>query len=237
MRILALDTASRTCSAALMEDGALVAEWNCGNGRTHATHLMVMIDQILRLSGAAISNVDGFAVSRGPGSFTGLRIGISTIKALALSMGKPLVGVSSLEALALQASHFPGLICALLDARKGEVYEARFRFSQGRMQKLGPERVCAPLAAVADIHEPCLFIGDGAVAYADEIVRALGENVRMASVIDNAIRAACVAILAHDRLCAGDADDLACFEPCYIRKSEAEMKRKSGVRIDSLGGF
>ncbi len=230
MRILALDTASRTCSAALMEDRALVAEWSLGNGRTHATHLMIMIDQILRISGVAITDVDGFAVSRGPGSFTGLRIGISTIKALALSMEKPLVGVSSLDALAFQASYFPGLICALLDARKGEVYEAKFRYVKGKIQKLGPERVCAPLAAVSDIHEPCLLIGDGAVAYADEIGRSLGENLRMATVTDNAIRAATVAMLAHDRFCAGDADDLACFEPRYIRKSEAEMKRKHGLQ-------
>jgi len=235
MRILALDTASKTCSVALMQDRDLIAEWTFGNGRTHSTHLMEMIEQALRIAGLEVSDVDGFAVSRGPGSFTGLRIGISTIKGLAASMEKPLVGVSSLDALALQAAHFPGLICAMLDARKAEVYVAQFRFSEGRMQKLGPERVCAPLDAVSDIDEPCLLISDGAVAYAEDICRALGKNAQMASSVDNAIRASCVARLAYERLCVGDADDLAGFEPLYIRKSEAELKKTPAIRsVDSL---
>ncbi len=118
MKILALDTATKSCSVALTENGRLCAELTTLKDQTHSKHVMDLIHSVFEISGVSISDVDGFAVTIGPGSFTGLRIGISTIKGLAHAVGKPIVGISSLKALAWQCTDQNFLICPLLDARK-----------------------------------------------------------------------------------------------------------------------
>jgi len=124
MRILAVDTATKSCSVAIVEKESIIAETTLFIEQTHSKHLMKMIDTALNLSGLTVSELDGFAVTRGPGSFTGLRIGISSIKGFAMASGKPVVGVSSLDSLAMQCCFSPYLVSPLLDARKGEVYYA-----------------------------------------------------------------------------------------------------------------
>ena len=116
MRLLALDTATETCGIALLVDGGIQAELNFFHGQTHAKHLMSGVEAVLELTGVPLNDIDGFAVTRGPGSFTGLRIGISTVKGLALAMGKPVVGISSLDVLARQADNSQEWICPMIDA-------------------------------------------------------------------------------------------------------------------------
>lgn len=242
MKILAIDTCSRSCSVAVTDSGHLAGEVTTLRRQTHSRHLMRMVDMTLEISGASIEDIDAFAVTRGPGSFTGLRIGISTVKGLALAAEKPVVGVSSLQALAWPMAVSDGLVCALLDAGKGEVYCACYRFTNGQLSPqrasgfipasgnassggfLHAESVLPPQELLANITGPCTFVGDGARAYAGMITARLGELARLPSGGHHVIRASWVARLAFLRLNREAADDIDDFIPRYIRKSDAELR-------------
>ena len=223
MRILALDTAAKSCSVAVVEKETVLAEVLNGSGQTHSRHLMEMIQAVLALSGTELSMLDGMAVTRGPGSFTGLRIGISAVKGIAAVTGKPVVGVSNLEALAVQSALSPFLTCPMLDARKGEVYFSRFRFESGMLKREIDEQVADPIRAVDDVHHACLFVGDGALQYKEVIQDKLGALAHFASADQNVVRAATVASLSMNRFERNDTDDIVEFIPEYIRKSDAEL--------------
>ena len=223
MKILAVDTSTTSCSVAVADKDSLLAEATIVREQTHSKHLMDMVDKVVSFSGLTISELDGFAVTRGPGTFTGLRIGISTIKGLAVASGKPVVGISSLEALAKQCTFASYLICPLIDARKGEVYFARYRFSGGVLKKVIGEGVLPPGDAVSDINEPSLFVGNGAKLYQDIITEKVGEQAFFALPWQNTIRALTVAQLSIGRFEKKDTDDIAMFVPQYIRKSDAEL--------------
>ncbi len=224
MKILAVDTATSACSAAVADAGAgILAEMTVDIGQTHSKYLMGLIDTVLTIAGLGISDIDGFAVTRGPGSFTGLRIGISTVKGLAAASGKPLAGVSTSDALAFQFPFADSLICTLIDARKKEVYASRYRFEEGILKKEIQDQVVSLDKAVADIAEPCLFAGNGALLYQKQIIDIIGKNARFAPPCLNIVRAGTVAHLGMQRLEKGDSDDAALFSPRYIRKSDAEL--------------
>jgi tRNA threonylcarbamoyladenosine biosynthesis protein TsaB len=184
---------------------------------------MDMIKTVLRMSGIHFSDLDGFTVTRGPGSFTGLRIGITTIKGLAVASEKPVVGVSSLETLALQASYSNDLICPILDARKGEVYFSRYRFLKGHLKRQTEERVAPPDEAIDHLKESCLFVGNGALLYKDMILEKMSELASFAPMIQNTIRASTLAYLSMAKFENNDIDDIEKIEPYYIRKSDAEL--------------
>jgi tRNA threonylcarbamoyladenosine biosynthesis protein TsaB len=223
MRILAVDTATTSCSVAIVDQTSLLLEFTLEREETHSKHLMDMIKAGLRMSGLNFYDLDGFAVTRGPGSFTGLRIGISTIKGLAAASEKPIVGVSSLEALALQVSYSRDLICPILDARKGEVYFSRYRFISGHLKKQIKERVATPDKAVDDLNESCLFVGNGALLYKEMILESMGEFASFAPMTQNTIRASTIAYLSMAKFENNDTDDIEKILPYYIRKSDAEL--------------
>lgn len=224
MKILAVDTSTTSCSVAIVGRDSLLAEATIVRKQTHSKHLMDMINQVVTSSGIAISDLNGFAVTKGPGTFTGLRIGISTVKGLAAATGKPVVGVSSLEALARQCALSSYLICPLIDARKGEVYFSRYRFADGALQRMIPEGVLPPGQAVRDINEPSLFVGNGALLYKDKLIKTLGKHASFAVFQHNTIRASTVARLSIDRFDITDTEDVGAFVPNYIRRSDAELK-------------
>ena len=228
MKILALDTATKSCSAAIVDDGLACAELTTVNELTHSKHLMNMIDAVCDMSGLKITDMDGFAVTIGPGSFTGLRIGISTVKGLAWSLNKPVVGISSLDALAWQCVPAAYPVCALLDARKQEVYYCRYRFQDGELKKDSTEQVIAPAEVINDIREPCLFVGNGANLYKEAILEKLGQLAHFAGWNQENIRASSVAGLSLKRFMNHQTDDVALLVPHYIRKSDAELPRKKG---------
>jgi tRNA threonylcarbamoyladenosine biosynthesis protein TsaB len=218
MRILAIDTATLTASVAAL-DGDSLAAWGDAHADTHSEKLLPLIDDVLRRAAFAPASLDAIACGAGPGSFTGLRIGLATAKGLCFALGKPLVLVSSLEALA-----FPERgreVLALLDARKREVYAGLFD-EDGR--RLGPERVLAPDALEAHVqaHAPGrrpLVIGDGAAAYPEAAARCGDVDLGVRRTPD----ARAVARLAAHHLDAGGADELLTASPTYIRASEAEI--------------
>jgi len=225
MNLLAVDTSTRSCSAAVMVDGRLAAELRTVSGRTHSAHLLAMIREALVRAGTSPGALDGFAVTVGPGSFTGLRIGISTVKGLAFACGKPCMGISSLEALAaacLPAAH-AGTICSLMDARKGQLYAGVFGRTTTGLALIGEERVVSPEEA-CDIDEaPGLFVGDGAVMHADLIRSRYGTGVRIAPVELSYPSASSVGRIAVARWMEPRTTPIATLRPCYLRRSDAEL--------------
>ncbi len=231
MIILAVDTATRSCSVAICQNSELLAEITLIRRQTHSRHLLEMIHQAIDMAGLALEQIDGFAVTRGPGSFTGLRIGLSCIKGLAFAAAKPVVSVSSLEALASQAFFHSEkqslLVCPVLDARKKEIYFTGYRSSNGFLARIKPEMVLPPHMLSVYVDPPCMFIGEGAVLYKDVLVRQFKSGAFFVPAQHNIIRAHSVALLSLERFRKKDHDDLSCLVPEYIRKSDAEFKLSS----------
>ena len=223
MKILAVDTATSSCSVAILNAGSVSAERMTLNHETHSKHLMGLIDNVLEMAGFRIGEMDGMAVTIGPGSFTGLRIGLSTVKGLAHALDKPVVGVSSLDSLAWQCEARAHLVCAILDARKGEVYSATYRFRGETLAQIRCQAATTPVAAVENIKEPCAFIGSGAQLYREEITKILGDNARFAPEDQHHIRASSVGFLSLQRFQTRDTSEIASLVPQYIRKSDAEL--------------
>lgn len=223
MRILAVDTSTRSCSVAVVDGNDLLSEVTSGNGQTHSRHLMSMIDSALGLAGLNLSMTDGLAFTCGPGSFTGLRIGISTILGLSAATRKPIAGISGLDALAMQAAAPEMTICPLIDGRRNEVYCARYRWVNGELVKEMADRVLSPEMAISGVNTPALFAGNGALLYQTLIRNRLGDCARFALNCQNTLRASTVAWISMKRFEIGDVDDIFRFEPMYIRKPDAKI--------------
>lgn len=228
MRILAVDTATPCCSVALAENGAVRAAAVDASGVTHSRHLMGLIDGVLASAGWGIDQLDGFGVTRGPGSFTGMRIGMSAVMGLAEAVARPVVGVSVLETLAWPLSQCVEPVCALIDARRGEVYCGLYRWEGGHIETLVPEQVLSPERVLEMVPEACLFVGSGATLYQDQILAAKGAGARFVPSFQQQPNAVVVAWLAEARLCAegGDPADL---RPIYLRKSDAQIHREAAA--------
>jgi len=229
VKILAVDTSTRTGSVALLEDDTILAELQVSSSETHAKRLMPVIDATRELAGIGLEALDAFADTIGPGSFTGLRIGISAVKGLAFASGRPATGVSTLDALAHAFPWFPGLVCPLLDARKGEVYTALYRWTaRGTMEKVCPDCAVRPKEWLAGIQDACLFVGDGAVAYKETIEATLGQLAKIVPFYCNALRASVVGVLGLEQIKKGQTADASALVPLYIRKPDAEIKLAQG---------
>ena len=212
----------------MVEGPLLKAQQILNIGATHNQRLLPGIERILADAGWSLDDLEGFAVSLGPGSFTGLRIGLSIVKGLAWSTGKPLAGVPTLDALAVNASFVPHNICPILDARKGEIYTALYRQGdEGIPQRLTSYLAIKPENLVALISETTVIIGDGLLSYGDYLKRELGNRLVLAPPHLNVIHASAVAWLGWHKLRSGESDDVSTCTPLYVRPSEAELKRKS----------
>ncbi len=222
MKVLAVDTATRTCSVAIVDQATVVCELTLGSGKTHSANLLSLVEAALSAARMDITQIEGLGVTIGPGSFTGLRIGLGVVKGLAFGLDRQVVGVSSLEALAHPCRAWPGIVCPLLDARKGQVYFNHFGMRPDGFGAYGADAVGAVEQALAGIDAPCLLIGDAARLYRDRILAALGQRARFAGGGLDFIRAATVAELAcrgFERQAAGNSGRLV---PRYVRSSEVE---------------
>src|SRR2546428_3869891 len=183
MRVLAIETATAAQSLVLLDEDRLLAEASYDAKGSRGGLLLPTVDHVLRKAGVAAKDLDAVAVSIGPGSLTGLRVGLATAKGLALGTGAAVVGVATLEALA--AGYEPAAeitICTLLDAYRGEVYLAVFKRRAGRLERLHADAVLAPEAvkeALADVEQPVHLIGNGAARYRRQLEAALGTMVRV----------------------------------------------------------
>jgi len=229
LKLLAVDTATMRCGVGVYRDGSALSEQTHDNGRTHSVRLMNMIDRALDEAGLRLKHLDGLAVGTGPGSFTGLRIGISTIKGLAVGSGIPVVGVCSLKALALQAGMLQTRVHAMIDARKNQVYSGIYEVSGKGPKQLCHVQVAAPEQVASAVKRPELFIGSGAVLYRDFFRRALGDQVQFAAREDNDIRAGSIALLAEEKFRRKRIYEAGTIIPDYVRKSDAEINYPKGL--------
>ena len=223
MRLLAADTATSSCSVAVSENDVIRGAFTVNLPRTHAKSLMPVIDDVLSACGLCLAEIDAFAVTTGPGSFTGVRICISTLKGLAAATGKPIFGVSTLEALAFQFAGASILICPLIDARKGEVYTARYRWKNGRFAVDMPPDVQSPDTALNGINESCLFVGNGALLYQDSIRKQIGSRAFFAAGDQHFITAGRVAHMGYQKILKNRTNGAESIFPHYIRPSDAEQ--------------
>lgn len=228
MKILAVDTATYTGSVALLENDQVAAEWSLQSAQTHNRRLLQAIDLLLRQTDWEIRDIDAFAVTLGPGSFTGLRIGMSTVKALAWSLAKPFVGISSLDALAAALQYAVMPVCPILDARKKEIYFASYRSdANGGQIRQSPYIAAVPEQLSKHLTEPTIVCGDGWLLYRELLLPALSGLAIEAAAPFHLIRASFVGSLAQQKLLAGEAHDPLTSAPLYVRPSEAELNRSS----------
>lgn len=225
VKVLGINTSTIFGSVGLVDEDRVIGEYSLNIPVTHSERLMTSIDRLLTDTRVHLDEIEGYAVTRGPGSFTGLRIGIATVKGLAFATGRPVVAVSSLEALASNLCDSPNEICPVLDARKKEIYAARFRIaSSGRLRRLTPDRVLSPGDLVREIHGPVTFLGDGLEVYGPFLRRRLGSRAFFVNPALGHIHGAVVARIGLGRLKRGETLDLVSLVPHYIRRSEAETK-------------
>jgi tRNA threonylcarbamoyladenosine biosynthesis protein TsaB len=225
MKVLGLDTATSCGCVGLIDDERVISEYLLDIPVTHSERLLGAIELVLRDACCAIEDLDGWAISLGPGSFTGLRIGVSTVKGLAFANRKPVTGVSTLDVLASQTSPTPFLICPILDARKGEVYTAFYRYDEENfLKRQSAYQVITPEDLIKKINEKTIFIGDGVRTYADNLRDALPSFAIFPSPSLHVPHGAVVAKLGLEHLRKGDILDLSTFTPFYVRPSEAEIK-------------
>ncbi len=223
MYVLGIDTSTMTGSVAIITEDRLIAEYTLNTRTTHAERLLTEVEHLLRSTALHIRDIDGIAVAAGPGSFTGLRIGVTTAKSIAYSIQKPIVSIPSLDALASHYLFSKLLICPILDARKKEVYTAFYRNAGARVQRLSEYSVIAPEKFLREITEPVVFLGDAVPVYREQIEKMLGEYALFADAAHLLARAGLIAKLGCDRLTTGEYDDCFSLAPFYIRKSDAEI--------------
>ena len=221
MRILALESSAKAASAALWEDGSCVGLYLQNCGLTHSETLLPMVENLLKGCSLAVGDVDLFAVARGPGSFTGVRIGVAAAKGLSWGADKPCCGVSTLEAMALQGAHLEGkLLCCCMDARRGQVYNALFRAEGTEVRRLSEDRAISLEELLPELGEAPVLLGDGAVLTARAMEEAglactlAPEPVRIQSAWGVALAAARAPKEAWGEP-----------EPVYLRLSQAERER------------
>lgn len=224
MIILGIETATMTGGLALIDEEKLISEYTLNMKTTHSSRLMPALDWILKDASLNKNQIDGIAISIGPGSFTGLRIGLATAKGLAMGLNIPLVTVPTLDALAYNVTYSPYQICPVLDARKKEVYSAIFRYENGIIARKSPYQVISPDELISQINEKTIMLGDALNIYGEIFLEKLGGLAIFAHNSQRLPRASVIAELGLVKLKAGEIADLASSEPLYIRRADAEMK-------------
>lgn len=237
MRILAVDTSTNVASAAILEDEVIIGEYNCNRGKTHSQRLMPMVQHLMETAGLTVSDIDAFSASIGPGSFTGLRIGVTTIKAMAFAAEKPVISVHTLDALAYNIPFAENLVCPMIDARNNQVFTAIYRFIGGKLERL-TEYLGIPVTELADtlrvMDGKITFLGDACNMHKEYFEHELGDRVRMASANTALAKASSVAILAGKAYREGKLESCYDMVPFYLRKSQAERERENRkVKDDS----
>jgi len=224
--ILSIDSSTPVAGVAVADGQSLLGEIMIHTKNTHSEKLMPMIQQLLQELQLTMQDVDAVAVTQGPGSFTGLRIGMATAKGLAQGAGKKLIAVPTLDCLAYNILHYPGILCPILNAQKKQVYTALYR-SEAELKRLSDYQAIAVeqlTQQLCAMNEPVWFVGDGVAAFADVLQQALGAQCRFAYGHQLLPRAGSLAMLAAQRAEREQFDDLLTAALIYIRKSEAEVQ-------------
>ena len=222
MNLLVIDTSGPVCGVAVMEDEKVLCEYTAQNRNTHSANLMPMAEAALQSAGKTIGEMDAVAAVTGPGSFTGVRIGVATAKGLAHGAGIPCIPVDALEALSLSAGGFDGVICPIQDARAGQVYGAAFRNGE-RLTADEPLKLEAFLEKILAFGERFLFLGDGAPVHREKILEILGEKAVFAPAHLNYLRPSAAGVLA---LRSEKRTDYLNLQATYLRPPNAQKNKK-----------
>lgn len=230
MLVLGIETATLVAGVALYGKDKVISEHFINNRKTHSQNLMPMVKEVLEEGGITPKDLDGIAVSMGPGSFTGLRIGMATAKTLGQVLNKPVIGVPTLDALANNLFGVSGIICPILDAKKNQVYSAFYQMEEGKLglqteyMAIGVEEVCAKIRTQVSLNGgKVTFLGDGVPVFKELILQELGDVAQFANDINSLPRGASIAQLGHAYLAQGKTDSYISLQPLYIRQSEAEL--------------
>ena len=222
MLILAIDTSGPSCGVALHREGLLCYEATVNNRLTHSVNLMPMVDEAFKRSGTKVEDVDLFAAVIGPGSFTGVRIGVSAIKAMAFACEKPCIGINALEALALGCAETGHLVCPIRDARVQQVYGAVYQCGN-RLMEDEAIKIDELMERLPAFGETTLFVGDGARVYQAVIAERMGKHAVFAPPHLSELKAGAAAAIAYARR--GEAIHHHELEPLYLRAPQAERMR------------
>lgn len=233
MKILSIDSSAIAASVAICEDETLLAEYTLNNGNTHSETILPMVESALKMLGLGVCDIDLFAVSNGPGSFTGVRIGTATLKGLAFGSGKPCVGVSTIEALAHNLIGYKGLICPVMNARRSQVYTALFESDGERLTRViedTPMSISELDELLAKCGEPVRFCGDGYDVTVPKLERceyiSVPERERLQSAYS-------VAVVALEKYKNGEFTNDRELVSTYLRPSQAERERAERLKNEN----
>lgn len=230
MLILSFDSSASSASAALLEDGFLKGEFYMNTKLTHSQTLMLLAEKLLEFTGTDIKDIDVFAVNAGPGSFTGVRIGVSCVKGMAMALGKPCVSVSTLEAMSQNLTVFNGLICAVMDARCSQVYNALFTAENGKITRLCKDRALSIEELEGELInsdiKDIMLVGDGANVCFENMKRI--ENIKLAPQNLRYQHAYGTAVIAYEKAQKGETVSSNELVPLYLRlpQAERELRKK-----------
>lgn len=224
MKILALDTSGPNCSVAVIDENKVIANFNLNLGTTHSQILLPLIDELNKFSNLTLNDIDIFACSIGPGSFTGLRIGIATIKGFAISLNKPVISVPSLTGLAYNVPTFEGIVCTVLDAKNDNVYSALFNV-KNKPEMIGDyltDTIDSLVNELKKYDKNILFVGDGAISFKERFEKEFGDKAYFMPHHLNELSATSIAKAALDKALNNELDVVDNLHPLYLRKSQAE---------------
>lgn len=227
MKVLAVETSSAVISVAVVDEHRLLAEYILNQERNHSAKLVPAVERVLEDASLEPGDIDVFGVAYGPGSFTGLRIGVATVKGLAQALDKPVVGVSTLDGLAFNLAGTGGLICPIMDARRAQVYTSVYRWSGSGLERL-EDYMAMSVEELMELlnrwDEPVHFCGDGIYAYGSVIEEKMGGRALFAPPTHAMQRASSIAWLALGEALAGNTQSYRELQPFYLRKSQAEQR-------------
>ncbi|MBS5884796.1 MAG: tRNA (adenosine(37)-N6)-threonylcarbamoyltransferase complex dimerization subunit type 1 TsaB [Clostridium sp.] len=234
MIVLSIDSASKVATAALLDENNLIAEYTLNNKMEHSTLIMDMVDKLLKDSNLSIDDIDGFVVSKGPGSFTGLRIGMATIKGLSFGSNKPYISISSLDALAYSLISFDGIICPIMDALRDSVYTCLYKNNNGNLGKLTDYSALdldELIEVLKEKGEKVIFTGDGLTKHKEYLSTNL-PNACFAPNHLSIIRASSLGDLGVKLLLDNVSDELN-SSPFYLKKPQAQRELEKRLALEN----
>ncbi|HDD35547.1 MAG TPA: tRNA (adenosine(37)-N6)-threonylcarbamoyltransferase complex dimerization subunit type 1 TsaB [Candidatus Desulfofervidus auxilii] len=227
MKILTIDTSTSVGNVALIENTQLKGEITLNLPLTHNQRLIMSLEVLLNCMRCSISEIDLIAVIKGPGSFTGLRIGVATAKGLAFALNKPIVGVNSLDALAFNFSSTPYLICPMLDAKKNQIFTAIYEVKKDEIKRISPYQSVFPEILLKGLRRKTIFVGTGVFIYEELIKKRLKRKAIFPPIHLHRIHPETIAYLATKAIKEGENTDPIQLVPFYIRPSDAELSLKN----------
>lgn len=230
MKLLAIDSSGLVASAAVLSEQSIVAEFTVNNKQTHSQTLLPMTEQVMKMSGISLEELDAVAVASGPGSFTGLRIGAATAKGLGLALNKPIVPVPTLEGLAFRLAGMDGVVCPMMDARRNQVYTGIYRVREQTLEVVSAQKAVDIHEIIGELNalaEPVTLLGDGVPVQREVLQDELTVTWQEAPPHLSRQSAAAVAALGALYFAEGRIESASEHRPVYLRKSQAEREREA----------